>query len=230
MEFNNWKSFLSKSILAPLLVIGILLYQGFLLDNSEDLESIVFGGIIFAYGLFLVFLKICNKDKYNYLLVYGLVYSLLGSVSIFFFSLYNSNLDLTIYVISILYLVHAFCKIFIKTLKNKVIGIIDIIIGVIWIVLVVLSVYSLKANNENIKSIVNYAGFGLSVMEIILAIVRRIFYYRENAQAIKEMKIANRATPKGVKKDDDSNDTNSKKRKKKEGKIEVIDLERFFKE
>ncbi len=230
MEFNNWKSFLSKSIMAPLLVIGILLYQEFLLVVNENLEPLVFGGVIFAYGLFLIVCKLFHKDKYNYLLTYGLIYSLVGSISIFFFSLLKNNLNIFIYVMSILYLMHAFFKVFIKTLNSKAIRVFDIIIGALWIVLVVFSVYSLKVNNESIKEIVNYAGFAVSLIEIILSIVRVIVYYIENAQIIKEIRITERATPKDAKKEISRNNSNNKKRKIREGKVEVIDLERFFKE
>lgn len=230
MEFNNWKSFLSKSILAPLLVLGILLYQEFLLEINEDLEPIVFGGVIFIYGVFLIICKLFHKDKYNYLLIYGLIYSLFGSVSIFFFSLYKNNLNIFIYMMSLLYLFHAFFKVFIKTLNNRAIRVLDIIIGAMWIVLVVFSVYSLKVNNENIKRIVYYAGFAVSIIEIALSIVRIIIYYKENDQIIKEMRIAERATPKESKREISSNNSSRKKRKKREGKVEVIDLERFFKE
>lgn len=229
MEFNNWKSFLSKSILAPLLVIIILLYRKFLFIEESDLTALIFGGLIFGYGLIIVAIKIFKKDKYNYLLTYGLLYALVGSVSIFFFPLYIENFDMFLYVISVIFLIHAFAKVFNRTLRNNFIRVLDIIIGLIWIVLVVLSVYSIKTENSLISNFAEWVGIGLSGFEIILFIVRRIIYYKENSQILKELKIVERATPKGKTALRNVDEPSYKKKKQKEGKVEVIDLERFFK-
>ena len=229
MEFNNWKSFLSKSILAPLLVITILLYQKFLFVEESDLAALIFGGIIFGYGLIIITIKIFKKDKYNYLLIYGLLYSLIGSVSIFFFPLYLENFDIFLYVVSVIFLIHAFAKVFNRTLKNNVIRVLDIIIGLIWIALVILSVYSIKKENDSIFNLVEWTGIGLSGFEIILFIARRIVYYKENSQILKELKIVEKASPKGKNELKKVDEPLYKKKKQKEGKVEVIDLERFFK-
>ncbi len=229
MEFNNWKSFLSKSILAPLMVITILLYRRFLFVEESDLTALIFGGLIFGYGLIIVAMKIFKKDKYNYLLIYGLLYALIGSVSIFFFPLYMESFDIFLYVISVIFLIHAFAKVFSRTLRNNFIRVLDIITGLIWIVLVVLSVYSIKTENGLISNLVEWAGIGLSGFEIILFIVRRIVYYKENSQILKELKIVEKATPKGKTALRNVDEPSYNKKKQKEGKVEVIDLERFFK-
>lgn len=230
MEFNNWKSFISKNILAPLLVIVVLLSEKYLILEEGNLTPMVFGATILGYGILLVFIKTLNNEKYNYLLVYGLIYSLIGSMSIFFFPLYNQYFDLFLYTISILYLIHGFGKMFFRTLQNNFIRVLDVLLGALWIGLVVLSVYSIKMNNEQIKTIVHIVGFAISVFEIILCLIRRVIYYKENAQIIKEMRIVERATPKGKSGSNNIKESNIKKKKKKEGNVEVIDLERFFKE
>lgn len=229
MEFNNWKSFLSKSILAPLLVLTILLYQKFLFVEENDLTAYIFGGLIFGYGLLIIVTKIFKKEKYNYLLTYGLLYSLIGSISIFFFPLFMGSFDIFLYVISVMFLIHAFSKVFFRTLRNNIIRVLDIIIGLTWISLVVLSVYSIKVDNALIFNIVLWTGIGLSSFEILLFIVRRFIYYKENYQVLKELKIVEKASPKGKNELKKVDEPLYKKKKQKEGKVEVIDLERFFK-
>ena len=95
--------------------------------------------------------------------------------------------------------------------------------------LVVLSVYSIKTENGLISNLAEWVGIGLSGFEIILFIVRRIVYYKENSQILKELKIVEKATPKGKNTLRNVDKPSYKKKKQKEGKVEVIDLERFFK-
>ena len=139
------------------------------------------------------------------------------------------NFDVFLYVISVIFLIHAFAKVFSRTLRNNFIRVLDIIIGLIWIVLVVLSVYSIKTENGLISNLAEWVGIGLSGFEIILFIVRRIVYYKENSQILKELKIVEKATPKGKNTLRNVDEPSYKKKKQKEGKVEVIDLERFFK-
>ena len=194
------------------------------------MEAYIFGGTIFVYGIGLILYYVFKKIKTSYLLVFSLLYTIIGSALIAFSSLIGKYINYFIYFVLLMYLLHAIFKMSFRTLNNNIIRKIDIIIGILYLIVIGFGIYSIIGKDEKIYKIVYMMGVVISSMEVLLAIIREYVYYKEIEQLINEIKIANKATPKDGDGSNYDSRTIKKKKKIKEGKVEVIDLERFFKE
>lgn len=230
MKFNNFKTFLGKSILAPLLVIIVLLYNEYLLDSFGSIKDVLFGGIIFLYGVMLIINHIIIKSRKHYLLAYGLIFIISGVLILMFDRYIQEYKTYTIYIIGICFAIYGLSKIIFRTVRSNFVRFVDAISGVVWLLLLSGYTYSYFSEKDLYISFIIKCIFFISCFDIIFSFVRKLIYYKENKQLIKEMIINNKATPKGVKDNQNSKNVNYKKKKIKEGKVEVIDLERFFRD
>lgn len=230
MKFNNFKTFLGKSILAPLLVVIILLYREYFIEDYKSIEDVIFGAVIFLYGIMLIINHIIVKSKKHYMLAYGLIFIISGVSYIMLYDYIMEYQKYLIYIIGSCFAIYGLSKISFRTVRNNFVRFLDAISGAFWLVIVSGYMYSYLLEDNTYVSLILKCAFFVSCFDIMFAFIRKLVYYKENKHLINEIKINNRATPKGVKDNQNCKNTNSKKKKTKEGKVEVIDLERFFRE
>ena len=98
MKYQNWRSYLSKSLFILFLGISILLVKLFsksiLKHELDDLYiNYLLDGMIFLYGIVLILIYLIINKKYIYLLNYGLLYAIIGCCLMFVSPTIESYLD-----------------------------------------------------------------------------------------------------------------------------------------
>lgn len=223
MKYRTWKSFFSKSLLVPFILIA-LLCGNIIIEKIEFFQSFninyFFSGGIVGYGVVLIIQYLASKGKYKYLVIYGLIYCLIGVINLFIDSLY-SNYFTQIYLA--LFIIHGVFKIVIRNSYNKIIRFTELGLGVLYILFSGLIIMDVN------KMILLILLIGLLLIESFIVFYRIYNDRKFIKEEIKEQEIENKAT---IKKEEyvRSQEMNKKTNKKiDKEQVEIIDLERFFK-
>lgn len=223
MKYRTWKSFFSKSLLVPFILIA-LLCGNIIIEKIEFFQSFninyFFSGGIVGYGVVLIIQYLASKGKYKYLVIYGLIYSLIGVINLFIDTLY-SNYFTQIYLA--LYIIHGLFKIIIRNSYNKIIRFTELGLGVLYILFSGLIIMDVN------KMVLLILLIGLLLIECFIVFYRIKDDRKFIKEEIKEQEIENKAT---IKREEyvRSQEVNRKSNKKiDKEQVEIIDLERFFK-
>ena len=260
MKYQNWKSYLSKSLLVLFIALTIALakfinhyFPSFFRDELEP--NYLIGGMIVAYGFILVLIYLLIETKYQYLLVYGLIYSISGFVIMFissFIDAYvlkilnewntmkrfmiglegNESLGLSYFeILSILILIaHGIFKLTISDTYSKLVRGLEILVGTLFMGIGFFLIYY---HYIDLSSIV-YQKFPLNCIFYTLFVVVFIdlclFGFRiiKNRKFIKdEIEEQIIESKATIRKDNEI--VERKKKIKFSNEEEVIDLARYFK-
>lgn len=259
MKYQNWRSYLSKSLFILFLGISILLVKLFsksiLKHELDDLYiNYLLDGMIFLYGIVLILIYLIINKKYIYLLNYGLLYAIIGCCLMFVSPTFESYLDSAnihftvinkfedsfhetyfemILILEII--IHGIFKLIVSDTYSKMVRILEIFAGIMFITLGFVFIYgNLNTFNININiGFINYIrDYAFYFLMLLLLIDIFLFVLRivKNRSFIKEEIEEQILESKASFRNSDDNFDNQKNRKRKHNdNVEVIDLERFFK-
>ncbi len=256
MKYQNWKSYLSKSLFILFLALAILSTKLFSDEFVSDPISInyLLDGMIFVYGVVLILIYLIVNNKYLYLLNYGLMYACFGCLLMFIsmaieslfkdiglnlvlINSFDQRLNISYYelIIIITTLLHGIFKLSFSDTYSKFIRIIEIIVGALFVLLSLMGIYiDLHAiyANINIAFLNSFNNFIfitwliLVLIDTILFVLRIVKNRKYIKEEIEEQLITSKAS---FRQGNDNNDEYTKKKRKTSEDIEVIDLEKFFK-
>ena len=256
MKYQNWKSYLSKSLFILFLALSILLLKVFpdaFVSDSININYLL-DGMIFAYGVVLILIYLIVNNNYLYLLKYGLMYACVGCLLMFTsymmeslfedigfnFVIINSfdsrfNMSYFEFIIIFTTLLHGIFKLSFSDTYSKLIRVIEIVVGALFVLVSFICIYiDLHAiySNINIDFLNSFNSFIfitwliLVLIDTILFVLRIVRNRKFIKEEIEEQMITSKAS---FRQGNDENDEYKKKKRRASGDIEVIDLEKFFK-
>ena len=259
MKYQNWKSYLSKSLFILFLGISILLVKIFsksILEKSEDVLYInyLLDGMIFLYGVILVLIYLFINKKYLYLLNYGLLYAIIGCALMFISPMIESYFDAaninfvminkfdqafnqTYFEILLILeiIIHGIFKLIVSDTYSKMVRVLEIFNGIMFIFLGLIFIYgnlsilNININLSFLSGILDYAVYILILLiliDVLLFILRIIKNRSFIKEEIEEQILESKAS---LRNNNDSYDNQYNKRRRHNDNVEVIDLEKFFK-
>ena len=256
MKYQNWKSYLNKSLNILFLALAILLVKiipSTIITDELDMNYLL-DGMIVAYGVILVLIYLIINKKYLYLVKYGLIYIIYGATLMFisptieaFFddasinfvviNSFTNKFNETYFeaIIMIVMLLHGIFKLAFSDTYSRLVRVIEVFVGIVFILTTLLFLY---ANVHALKNefdisflngfvgILPYIFFALVVVDTALFVFRFVKNGKYIKEEIEEQIIESKAS---FRKDSINDDDNQKKRKRKiNSDVEVIDLEKFF--
>ena len=256
MKYQNWRSYLSKSLFILFLALSILLLK--LFPDTFVADSIkinyLLDGMIFVYGVVLILIYLIVNNNYLYLLNYGLMYACVGCLLMFTsymvesifedigfnFVVINSfdarfNMSYFEFIIILITLLHGIFKLSFSDTYSKLIRVIEIVVGALFVILSFVCAYiDLHAvySNINIEFLNSFNNFIfitwliLVLVDTVLFVLRIVRNRKFIKEEIEEQMITSKAS---FRQGNEENDEYKKKKRRATGDIEVIDLERFFK-
>lgn len=257
MKYQNWKSYLNKSLYLLFLALAIILVKvvpSSIITDELDLNYLL-NGLIVAYGIVLVLIYLVINKKYLYLVKYGLIYIMYGATLMFIsptiegllddasihFGVINSFSDKfneTYFeaIIMIVMLLHGIFKLIFSDTYSILVRVIEIFVGILFIITTLLFIY---ANIHYMKESFDisfldsyvkylpYIFFSLVIIDTILFVFRFVKNGKYIKEEIEEQIIESKAS---FRKENTIEEENQKKRKRRfNSDVEVIDLEKFFK-
>lgn len=257
MKYQNWKSYLNKSLNILFLALAIILVKvipSSIITDELDLNYLL-DGMIVAYGVVLVLIYLIINKKYLYLVKYGLIYIIYGATLMFISPTIEGILDdASIHfvvmhsftdkfsetyfeiIIMIVMLLHGIFKLAFSDTYSTLVRVIEVFVGIVFILTTLLFVY---ANIHALRSgfdisfldgfvkILPYIFFVLVIIDTALFVFRFVKNGKYIKEEIEEQIIESKAS---FRKDNIFDDDNHKKIKRRiRSNVEVIDLERFFK-
>lgn len=257
MKYQNWKSYLNKSLYLLFLALAILLLKAIpekFIEDEIDL-SYFLNGLIVAYGVVLVLIYLIINKKYLYLVKYGLIYIVYGATLMFIAPTLESLLDdASIHfvvingfsekfnetyfeaIIIIVMLLHGIFKLIFSDTYSILVRVIEIFVGILFILTALIFVYANihYAKNsfdigflDGIIKILPYIFFSLVIVDTLLFVFRFVKNGKYIKEEIEEQIIESKAS---FRKENTIEDDTQKKRKRRiNSDVEVIDLEKFFK-
>jgi len=257
MKYQNWKSYLSKSLFILFLALAVLLMKLFP-DKvvADDINiNYLLNGMIFTYGVVLILIYLIVNNKYLYLLNYGLIYACIGCVLMFIalmvesyfdslgfnFVVINSfdsrfNMSYFEFIIIACGLLHGIFKLSFSDTYSKLIRAIEIVVGALFVLLslvwLYIDIHAVYAN-INIEFLNSFNGlvlitwFILVLTDTVLFVLRLVRNRKFIKEEIEEQMITSRAS---FRQGNDRSDDYKKKKRRAATDIEVIDLEKFFKQ
>lgn len=256
MKYQNWKSYLNKSLNILFLALAILLVKiipSTIITDELDMNYLL-DGMIVAYGVILVLIYLIINKKYLYLVKYGLIYIIYGATLMFIsptieglmddasinfvvINSFSNKFNETYFeaIIMIVMLLHGIFKLAFSDTYSRLVRVIEVFVGIVFILTTLLFVY---ANVHALKNefdisflngfvgILPYIFFALVVVDTALFVFRFVKNGKYIKEEIEEQIIEAKAS---FRKDSINDDDNQKKRKRKiNSDVEVIDLEKFF--
>lgn len=256
MKYQNWKSYLNKSLNILFLALAILLVKiipSTIITDELDMNYLL-DGMIVAYGVILVLIYLIINKKYLYLVKYGLIYIIYGATLMFIsptiegllddasinfvvINSFSNKFNETYFeaIIMIVMLLHGIFKLAFSDTYSRLVRVIEVFVGIVFILTTLLFLY---ANVHALKNefdisflngfvgILPYIFFALVVVDTALFVFRFVKNGKYIKEEIEEQIIESKAS---FRKDSINDDDNQKKRKRKiNSDVEVIDLEKFF--
>ena len=259
MKYQNWKSYLSKSLFILFLGIAVLLVKIFsksIIEKTEDdlYINYLLDGMIFLYGVVLILVYLFVNKKYLYLLNYGLIYAIIGCALMFvspmiesyfdnaninfvminkFDQAFNQSYFEVLLILEII--IHGIFKLIVSDTYSKMVRVLEIFNGITFIILGFifiygnLSIFNIDFSLSFLDNILNYAFYILLLLIFIDAL---LFILRiiKNRSFIKEEIEEQILESKASLRNTNDNYVNQNNKKRRHNEnVEVIDLEKFFK-